>query len=409
MELPYFPHTLKVSSQEPKTALHLEAATAPSPLSRREHSAIGTARRMTKRILILTAGYGEGHNAAARALAAAVKKEGGEAVVRDIFLEVYGRTQETSQRLYVDCINRAPWLWSLCYQSLHKLPIMRWCIEPSLYLMRRRMAQVLAELAPYAVVSVYPSYGYTLDRIYAREGAPFKRHTVVTDSITVNSSWHRCSSDSWIVPNDATAATMREAGVPPDKIQSLGFPVPSVFADSAPQRHPPGGGEPLRVLYMVNHAPEQAPALVRRMLELPFVELIVAGGRNPAVVRAIEQAATRPIEVHGWTDRMPELLMRSHVLIGKAGGAATQEAIAARTPMLVTKVVPGQEEGNARLIESSGSGALCLTAESIVDTLAALHSDNAALWRRWQENIGKISRPDAAREIARFVMAEPAV
>ncbi len=372
-------------------------------LSTRGGSAIGSARDM-KRILILTAGYGEGHNAAARALASAVTAEGGEASVRDIFLETYGETQELAQRLYVACINRAPWLWSIVYRTLHRLPLMRWCIEPSLFVMRRRMARELRESPPDAVVSVYPSYGYTFDRIFPRGGAPFRRHMLVTDSITINSIWHRCSSDTWIVPNEASAEVMRRARVPAEKIHALGFPVPLVFAGERVPRPEPGAGRPLRVLYMVNHAPQEAPALIRQMLELPYVELTVAGGKDPAVLRAIERAATRPIELHGWTNRMPELLMRSHVLIGKAGGAATQEAIAARTPMLVTKVVPGQEEGNARLLEGSGAGAVCLTRHAIVEKLAELYEDDASEWKRWEGNIARISKPDSAREIARFVM-----
>jgi processive 1,2-diacylglycerol beta-glucosyltransferase len=357
-----------------------------------------------KRILILTAGYGEGHNAAARALASAVAAEGGEAIVRDLFLETYGRTQELAQRMYVECINRAPWLWSLTYKALDYLPLMRWCIEPSLFVMRKHLAGVLESTQPHAVVSVYPSYGYTFDRLFPRGGAPFKRHMLVTDSITINSIWHRCGADSWIVPNDATAEVMRRSRVPGDKIHALGFPVPLSFVSSREPRPAPGGSQPLRVLYMVNHAPEEAPALVRKMLDLPFVELIVAGGKNPALLRSIERAASRPIELHGWTKRMPELLMRSHVLVGKAGGAATQEAIAAHTPMIVTKVVPGQEEGNARLLESSGAGAARLTHHAILETLEALFENNAAEWHRWHENIVRIAKPDAALQVARFVM-----
>lgn len=359
-----------------------------------------------KRILILTAGYGEGHNAAARALAGAVAAEGGEGIVRDLFLETYGRTQELAQRMYVECINRAPWLWSLTYQSLHHLPLMRWCIEPSLFVMRKEVTRVLEEVQPHAVVFVYPSYGYTFDRLFPSGGAPFKRHMLVTDSITINSIWHRCGADSWIVPNDATAEVMRKARVPAEKIHALGFPVPLAFATARTPRPAPGGPgpEPLRVLYMVNHAPGEAPALVRKMLELPFVELIVAGGKNAALLRSIERAATRPIELHGWTKRMPELLMRSHVLVGKAGGAATQEAIAAHTPMIVTKVVPGQEEGNARLLESSGAGAVRMTHHAIIETLEELYADDAAEWRRWHANIMRIAKPDAALQVARYVM-----
>lgn len=357
-----------------------------------------------KRILILTAGYGEGHNAAARALATAVTESGGEAMVRDFFLETYGSTQEMSQRLYGECINRAPWLWGLFYGAMDRLPIMRCCIEPSLFLLRRRLESTLREWKPDAVVSVYPSYGYTLDQIFPQGGAPFQRHMLVTDSITINSIWYRCSSDTWIVPNEASAGVMRRAGVAGDRVFPLGFPVPPVFGQAAVTKTTPAGSEPLRVLYMVNHAPEQAPRLVRRILDLPFVELIVAGGRKPKVLRSIEQAATRPIELHGWTNRMPELLLRSHVLVGKAGGAATQEAIAAKTPVLVTKVVPGQEEGNARLLVESGCGALCVTRSAIVDTLSDLYADGAALWKQWYENIAKISRPNAARDVAAFVM-----
>jgi processive 1,2-diacylglycerol beta-glucosyltransferase len=359
-----------------------------------------------KRILILTAGYGEGHNAAARALAAALTAEGAEPVVRDLFLETYGSTQELSQRLYVECINRAPLLWWLCYNALDRLPLMRWCIEPSTFLLRRHLARVLAEVKPEAVVSVYPSYGYALDRLFPTAQAPFQRHTVVTDSITVNSIWHRCRSDSWIVPNEATAQVMCQAGVPATKVHALGFPVPLIFSERRPARPNPRESEPLRVLYMVNHSPQEAPTLVRKILELPGVELIVAGGKDPAVLRAIEHAAPRPVELHGWTNRMPELLMRSHVLIGKAGGAATQEAIAARTPMLVTKVVPGQEEGNALLLEQSGAGAVCLTHQAVIEKLSALQENGAALWHQWHEQISRLSKPDAARQIAKFVLEQ---
>ena len=55
-----------------------------------------------KRVLIFTAGYGEGHNAAARGLAAALTEAGVEAEVRDLFREHYGRRQKVVERLYIE-------------------------------------------------------------------------------------------------------------------------------------------------------------------------------------------------------------------------------------------------------------------------------------------------------------------
>ncbi len=360
-----------------------------------------------KRILIFTAGYGEGHNAAARALAAGLNDLGADAEVRDLFLESYGHTQEISQRIYIECINRAAWMWLIAYRLMDWLPLMRFIIGPMLGKLQRRLATVLAEKQPHAVVSVYPAYGYLLDRLYPRGSAPFARHTLVTDSITINSVWHRCGSDTWLVPNEESAAIMRAARVPAEKIRVTGFPVPLNFADARPVRISPGADEPLRVLYMANQAKADAPAIIRQLLTIDAVKLTVTVGRDGALGRKIERIARevgRSVEIHGWTKRMPELLMSSHVIIGKAGGAATQEALAARTPMLITKVVPGQEEGNAQLIVEGGCGAVCQTPNTIVAQIETLLADNCALWHRWHAAITKLSRPNAARDNARFIL-----
>ncbi len=359
-----------------------------------------------KRVLILTAGYGEGHNAAARGLAAALTEAGVQAEVRDLFRETYGRRQKFSERLYLGCINRAAPLWAMAYRALDRTPLMR-VILPTLGALRRKLATVLAETQPCAVASVYPVYGWLLDRIFPEGKMPFVSHTIVTDSITVNSVWLRFRSDSWIVPNDATAAVVRADGIPAERVHALGFPVPMKFADAKTVRTPPGHGEPLRVFYMINHGHAVAARLVRRLLKIRGLRLTVAFGKDESLGReiaAVAQAAGREIELHGWTPLVPELLMQNHILIGKAGGAATQEAIAAKTPMIITKAVPGQEEGNARLITENGCGALCETDDAIVEKVTFAAENDAALWHRWHAAISAISRPNASREIARFIV-----
>ncbi len=361
-----------------------------------------------KRVLILTAGYGEGHNAAARGLAAALTEAGVEAEVRDLFRETYGRRQKFAERLYIECINRAAPIWAMVYRALDHTPLLRWTM-PAMGALKRKFAEVLAERQPCAIASVYPVYGWLLDRIYPEKNPPFASHTIVTDSITVNSVWLKFRSDSWIVPNEATAAVVRNGMVPSERVHALGFPVPMKFADSKIVRTAPGNSELLRVFYMVNHGHAVAARLVGRLLEIPGIRLTVAYGKDEAVGREIAgvaKAAGREIELHGWTPLVPDLLMQNHILIGKAGGAATQEAIAAKTPMIITKAVPGQEEGNARLIVENGCGALCETDDAIIETVTLAAADNAALWHRWHAAIAKLSRPDASRDIARFILGK---
>lgn len=359
-----------------------------------------------KRVLILTAGYGEGHNAAAHALAEGVSALGGRAEVRDLFLETYGHKQETSRRLYLQCIDRAPWLWAVVYRAM-ELRAVSWLTMHTLWPLKARLKALIAEQKPDAVVSVYPAYGHLLDQIYP-EGAPFAEHTIITDSISVNSIWYTRDTLGYIVANDATAAIVRTR-LPAAKVHALGFPVRTIFADSPRTRPEPGDGEPLRVLLMVNHAKSGAILLVKKLLTMRHVRLTVTVGRDAALGRELRLAAAaskKQLTVLGWIDNMPELFMAHHILIGKAGGAATQEALAAHTPMLITQVVPGQEEGNAQLVVDNECGALTTTVAAVAETLERMPDDNFARWKHWAAQTAVVGSPDSARTVARFILSD---
>ncbi|HEX8310614.1 MAG TPA: hypothetical protein VF614_04795, partial [Chthoniobacteraceae bacterium] len=178
------------------------------------------------KVLLLTAGYGEGHNAAARGLQAAFALTGAEAEIVDLFALTGGSFYEHSRRGYLEMINRAPNIWAGVYSLIDKIPLVPMTM-PLLGKMRRALEKLIADTNPIAIISVYPVYGYVLDKLYPRgQGRNFDLHTVVTDSITINSVWHRCTSDTFLVPNEDTARVMREAGVAPEKLHVLGFPVP---------------------------------------------------------------------------------------------------------------------------------------------------------------------------------------
>ncbi len=91
----------------------------------------------------------------------------------------------------------------------------------------------------------------------------------------------------------------------------------------------------------------------------------------------------------------------------KAGGATTQEAIAARCPMIISQIAPGQEEGNARLIVDNDAGRLALTPEAIADGVREAFADGTQLCCRGVgASLGHLSRPDAARDNARFILEQ---
>src|SRR5262249_23129192 len=155
---------------------------------------------------------------------------------------------------------------------------------------------------------------------------------------------------------------LRRAGIPESKIKALGFPVSLLFTEKPPAPlTAPTGDEPRKLLYIINAGKKKAGKAIDRLLEMPDTHLTITVGRDAELkAKLLEQAREHGdrVQVFGWTNQMPQLMMTHHLVIGKAGGATVQEAIAARCPMIVNQVVPGQEEGNARLIEELGLGTI---------------------------------------------------
>src|SRR5919108_2764593 len=78
---------------------------------------------MKKRILILTAGFGEGHNSAARGVRdglARVAPEGTEVELRDLFAEAYGPVNDLVRKGYLALVNFMPRAWGAVYRWIDR-------------------------------------------------------------------------------------------------------------------------------------------------------------------------------------------------------------------------------------------------------------------------------------------------
>ncbi len=363
-----------------------------------------------KKILIFTAGFGEGHNTAARNIRDAVEHiapDEANVEVLDLFDRCYGKLNDWVRKAYIAAINRTPRVWGKIYNVIDGTQF----VESNMAMlakMKRAMSDLLTQLEPDAVVSTYPIYNYVIDAIYA-DARPktFSQITVVTDSITINSIWYRCASDYFLVANDDTANVLRNAGVPEQQIRIFGFPVTHRFANLKDTRYVSGEKEPRRILYLINSGKKEAPALVRRLCERTDIRLTVTVGRDRALRKEIEdevKVPAHPVEILGWSNRMPELLTSHHLVITKAGGATVQEAIAGRTPVIISQVVPGQEEGNARLIVENDCGCLAPDPDAILDALDTAFSRGEKVLKEWVASISRLSKPDASLQIASFIL-----
>jgi processive 1,2-diacylglycerol beta-glucosyltransferase len=362
-----------------------------------------------KRILILTAAFGEGHNSAARGIREGLMRVGGPEVrveVHDLFAETYGSANSWALAGYLGLINQWPQAWARVYRRLDQQQKFSGNFKVFFHA-KSYFRRLLAEFQPDIIIAVYPAYPHIMDEMLGPTNGKPKRVVVITDSIAVNAIWYRCSSDYFLLPNERSATVLHEAGVSAERTRTFGFPVSPEFAEPGVFREPPSA-QSRRVLYLINARKTVAPELVVRLAAITGIELTVAVGRDRRLRKSVERIrslAFRPFKIVGWSEELPRLLRSTHLLISKAGGATVQEAIAAGCPMIVNHVIPGQEEGNARYLLENDCGAVATSHDAVVGAIEETFADDAAQWRRWSRNIAQLSRPAASLEIAHFLLS----
>jgi len=367
------------------------------------------------KILILTAGFGEGEDVAAWNLRDAIEHLAADTAkveVLDLLDSCYGRFHDLMRHTYQAAINRAPRLWHGFYQLLGQSQFVEGQID-GLTRLRNSLRDVLRSMEPDVVVSTCPIYGFLIEEIY-RDGRTrdFTLISLITDAVVRDSPWARSACDFFAVANESAGGVLAAAGVPEKKIQVFGFPVQFRTSERAEKElaRPDlaAKGRP-RILYMINSGWKKAPKLLDRLLEHPEWDVTVCVGRETDLEEmARAKAATAPhrMEVIVHAPRMPQLLREHHVLISKAESGIVSEAIAARCPLIVNKLGSGQEEGNFSLLRQANAGVLAEKPKEVIDWLERAFRDEGRLLSLWRKNLEPLGKPDAALNLARFALEQ---
>ncbi|MBK1881687.1 hypothetical protein JIN85_04635 [Luteolibacter pohnpeiensis] len=359
------------------------------------------------RLLIVTAAFGEGHNSAARNLGLAFDMEGIEAKVCDPCMLAGPRATRLISSIYRYITTHFPKLWERIYQSTgecdfrrQRFPLMR---KPERYL-----ARLVDEYQPAAVISTYPIYPYFLERHFEKSGKRVPVFTVVTDSLEINAAWSRAPTDHFLVTDSATKDMLVHEGIAADQVADTGFPVHPDFSRLEPVCHT-NDCSTFRVLYF----PTASKPFIRRhsraILDAsPSSKLTIVLGKNVRLLykraREIQLEYPGRVKLIGWTRKVPRLLNSHHLVVGKAGGATVHEAIAARCPMLIHHLVPGQEEGNLRLLEMLGAGGLAESPEQLQGQISKMLENDAQGWRQMKDSLVRHNRNSGAMVGARYIL-----
>jgi processive 1,2-diacylglycerol beta-glucosyltransferase len=367
-------------------------------------------------IVILSCNYGGGHHRVAEVLGHELRQRspGCRVEIYDYIETCIGHWfNVTFTSLYFGSVRWAPWLYRCFYQATSAIsphsPMQRFINS----LGRRRFAAILQAQRPDIVVCTYclPAGGVSSLKREGHTDVPCI--TVVTDH-AVHSQWIHPGIDLYLVSSEQVRNGMVAHGLLPDRVFSSGIPVAPAFGTPLqlqPLRRQYGLDPALpTILVMVgaHNLMRGALKVYRDMVELPRpAQLLFVCGKDERLRQVIEQLAQRasmPVRVFGYVSEIPALMAMSDLMISKAGGVTTSEALAAELPMVLINPIPGQEEENATFLQAVGAAIVAPRPAALPSLITDLleHPEHLA---RLREGARRVKRPDAAAHAAEAILA----
>jgi processive 1,2-diacylglycerol beta-glucosyltransferase len=365
------------------------------------------------RILILSASSGAGHVRAADALEQAFRAHGGCSVEHVDALDYVSKLfQKIYNDAYVAMMRRAPDLLGLLYKTMdqpwqHPAPRLAWD-----RLNAQPMIRVLKRVQPDLCIATHFLPAEILAWLTAKKKLLARDAVVVTD-YDVHATILSGSMDRYYVAVQEAAEYLAGVGVPREKLAVTGIPIDPRF-EVPLERH-----EARRKLALSKHAHilllsaggyavGPLEQLVRDLLahEHPW-QIVAIAGKAEQLKRhldqmarsagALEDGGPRLVPV-GFTKEMDQYMAAADVLIGKAGGLTTSEALARGLPMVLIDPIPGQEERNADHLLEAGAAIRCNNLPAAAWKIARLLNCPDRL-RAMQSAATTMARPNAARVI----------
>src|SRR6476661_7608502 len=282
---------------------------------------------MSRRILIVSASMGAGHDGAANELRARLERQGHQVRIVDFldccpfgigwFIKV----------TYLLQLRIAPWSYDLTYRLWYKLPsTWGFIVRLDTFVAGKRLRRAITETDADVVVSTYPLSSLVLGNMRKKRWLKVPVITFLTD-FAVHPLWVHPHVDVHLATSPYAAATARTRG-----------------GDDARSPGP----------------------------------LVAAGDFHPVVVCGRDEKLQSELTARGhgtilgWRDDMPRLMAACDVMVENAGGLTANEAFAVGLPVVTFLPIAGHGKDNAEGMAELGCTQYARTPEELRDALTEL-------------------------------------
>jgi processive 1,2-diacylglycerol beta-glucosyltransferase len=366
------------------------------------------------RVLLLSASSGAGHVRAAEALEKAFRQRGDCEVehidtirhVSKVFQKIYDKT-------YLAMVRRAPEMMGVLYDQTdqpwrhmrRRLALDRLNTQP--------MVRLLKKAQPDLCIATHFLPAEIVAWLIAKRKLKARNAIVVTD-YDVHAMWLCRTVDRYYVAIEESAEYLGRIGVPREKLRITGIPIDPLFAESIAREEARRQLKlelklPVILVSAGGYGLGPIEQLVQDLLahEAEF-QIVAIAGKAEKIRRRLEEISQRAGRLAsgsprlcavGFTSEMDRYMAAADLLVGKAGGLTTSEALARGLPMVLIEPIPGQEERNADHLLEAGAAIRCNNLPAAAWKITRLLADSTRM-AGMKEAARAMGRPGAAAAIA---------
>ena len=391
---------------------------------------------MRKKVLIMSASTGGGHNRAARAIkeeleSRTIDNMSIECEIVDSLKLVNNTMDKVISRGYEKSALYTPKAYGSVYRFSETTIASKneFKTNPLTSLMARKFKHLLNESTPDLIIGTHPFPMIALSTLKKNNNIhslslseSFYKSTkvdippmisVLTD-YTTHSTWIQNEIDYYIVGHEYVKELLVYEGVDSEKVKAFGIPVEKSFLSHRDRE---------TVLTELGLSPEKLTVLlmggsfgagnIKETLEDLIsidrdFQILVITGRNEHLKDKLSKMLDSTIHnknicLLGYTNKINDILASIDVLISKPGGLTTTEALLNDVPMIVPYFIPGQEEENLDFLTNCGA-ALRTTKKYSLPVLLKVLIDDPSRLDNLRKNIKSIRKFDSAVNISNLVV-----
>ena len=372
-----------------------------------------------KNILIFYASYGGGHLNAAKSINEYILNN-----FKDINTElidcmkyVNKTIEKVTTTAYREAAKKAPWVWGRIYNDSQRGPLAHISTRTNM-IMAIKLLKLLREKKPDLIISTHPFGSQMCSYLKRKRKISAKIATIMTD-FAPHDQWlvGKDFTDFYFVSNDQMKQYLVEKNIDSNKVFVTGIPLSSRFLlkynreeilhnynlkDNIKTVLFFGGGE-------FGLGKSHTYNILDSLIKIPKdIQIVAISGKNEKMNSKFKEIvannnASDRVQVLKFTDQVPELMSISDLVITKPGGMTTTEALASSLPMIVINPIPGQEEENAKFLESKG---VCIWIKNDDDCFTVLNDlfSNTDKLNKMKENASLLGRPNSTRDICNILL-----